>query len=64
MDFKTRYILNDVSRHKSEAPRAFKRFLIKVQDLGYKVHRVRVGNDFVLLSDEFITILIDFGIAL
>jgi hypothetical protein len=64
VDFKTRYILHDVLRHKSEAPRVFKRFLIQIQDMGYKVQRVRIDNDSVLLSVEFTSLLEEFGIAL
>ena len=64
VDFKTRYILHDVLRHKSETPRLFKRFLIQIRDMGYKVHRVRVDNDSVLLSVEFTSLLDEFGIAL
>jgi hypothetical protein len=64
VDFKTRYILHDVLRHKSEAPKSFKRFLIQIRDLGYLVQRVRVDNDSVLLSVEFTSLLDEFGIAL
>ncbi len=34
VDFKTRHILHDVLRHKSEAPKSFKRFLIQIRDQG------------------------------
>ena len=64
VDFKTRYILHDVLRHKSETPRSFKRFLIRIRDLCYKVQRVRVDNDSVLLSDEFTTLIDEYGIVL
>ena len=64
VDFKTRYILHDVLRHKSEAPKSFKRFLIQIRDLGYLVQRVRVDNDSLFLSVEFTSLLDEFGIAL
>jgi hypothetical protein len=64
VDFKTRYILHDVLRHKSEAPKSFKHFLIQIRDLCYLVQRVRVDNDSVLLSVEFTSLLDEFGIAL
>ncbi len=57
VDFQTRYILHDVLRHKSETPRLFKRFLIQSRDMGYKVYRVRVDNESVLLSMEFTSML-------
>ncbi len=64
LDFKTRYILHDVLRHQNEASWIFKRFLIQIRVMGYKVQRVRVDDDFILLSVEFLSLLDEFGIAL
>jgi hypothetical protein len=51
-------------RHKVETPQLLKLFLIQIRDMGYRVHRARVDNDFVLLSVEFTSLLDEFGIAL
>jgi hypothetical protein len=64
VDFKTWYILHNVLRHKNEASRIFQRFLIQIRDMSYKVQRVHVDSDSVLLSVEFMYLLDDFGIAL
>ena len=57
VDVKTRFLLHDVLRHKSETPRLFKRFLIQIRDMGYMVYRVHVDKDSVLLSAELAALM-------
>ena len=51
--FKSRFILHDSLRSKTDAPRSFRRMLVVVRSLHYTVRRVRVDNDSVLLGSEF-----------
>ena len=55
--FKSRMILHDSLRSKPEAVQSFRRMLAVVNSFRYKVRRVRLDNDSVLMGSEFQALL-------
>ena len=62
--FKSAYTLAELMKSKAEAPVIWKRFLLKSRSLGYSVVILRVDNDSVLLSKDFMPICDEFSIVL
>ena len=63
--FKSAYTLAELMKTKAEAPSVWKRLLLKIRSLGYSVVTLlRVDNDSVLLSKDFMVVCDDFSVVL
>jgi hypothetical protein len=51
--YKTSLIFGNVMKHKSDATATWKSMISRVKSYGYKISRLRIDNDTVLISKEF-----------
>ena len=61
--YKTSTIFGNVMKHKSDATATWKSMISSVKSYGYKISRMRIDNDTVLLSKEFTLVYETEGIA-